>query len=146
MRHTSESKYTRYGFVQIDKGIVRLFCRLPDFTHYELAVYTYVVSYVQDQARDNGRQGLSYPTKTRIADDLNIGRAKLNEVIDRLIAYRLFEPIAVPNYKGGHPLTMYRPLPLPDEDEFMRLYGDKITREDGPQKQPEEIERIISWL
>src|SRR5690606_20669177 len=111
MRHISESKYTRYGFVQIDKGIVRLFCRLPDFTHYELAVYTYVVSYVQDQARDNGRQGLSYPTKTRIADDLNIGRAKLNEVIDRLIAYRLFEPIAVPNYKGGHPLTMYRPLP-----------------------------------
>lgn len=153
---TSESKptgkFTRYGFAPFDKGIVRMFTRLPDFTHYELAVYCYVISFVQNQAQDNGRQGLAYPTKARMAVDLKIGKAKLNEVLERLIAYGLFATVSIENRKGGHALTMYKPLPLPDEDEFIRRYGGKVSKEvegkrsEGAQSKSNAVNDLIDWL
>jgi hypothetical protein len=120
-------------FTPIDNTIIYYFTRLPDFGHAELAVYTYIRGYVQNEestrgktAEANGKQGYAYTTKVRMRTELALGKTKLNVAIDTLIRYELIATRKVANKYGGRPLLEYKPLDVPSKDEFMARYGALI--------------------
>lgn len=125
------------GWYKMFKIIHTHYMRLPDFGHYELAVYAHILSFRQDQESvdgskiPNGLQGLSYPTKARLIKELRIGKSRLNETIERLRACGLIQIRTVENKKGGGELMQYRAVRLPDREEFMKKWGHLI--EEKPQ-------------
>lgn len=124
-------KFIADGFTAVENVLItRYLKRFSDFTFAELAVYTYIKKYVQQSpstqgysAKPNGKQGFAYTTKTRMAAELNIGKDRLNRVIDTLVRYGLVETREVKNKYGGADLTEYRPLKALSVAEFDDKYG-----------------------
>lgn len=122
--------FTPFGFFTFDKGVNGMYLKLPDFTHVELAVYSYILSNVQNQDNGNGKKGYCYKTKVRISNELKISRNRLNKAIDILTRYKLIECREVPNWKGGHNLTEYKPLQLLGIASFIGEFGHLLSEWD----------------
>jgi len=84
-----------------------------DLDYGDFAVYIYIAMNVQygENGRDgkpNGKQGYCYRSKTRIRNDLRMGKDKLTKHIERLKDYGFIESRFEKNDFGGHDLEEYR--------------------------------------
>lgn len=113
------------NFTRIDNALKPMFFDNPDLGYGDLAVFTYIAMHVQisddaGKGSSNGKQGYAYTTKTRMQAELSMSKKKLNDTIDRLIAYGLIDTREVPNKYGGRPLTEYRLSDAWKGSEFIR--------------------------
>ncbi|MGM0846905.1 MAG: hypothetical protein ACQEUT_18255 [Bacillota bacterium] len=125
--------FSSFGFFTFDKGIVHQYMKLPDFSYAELSVFAYIMANVQNQDNGNNKKGYCYRTKTRICKDLKMSRSKLNKSIELLKTYKLIQHREVPNYRGGHHLEEYKPMPLLSTTAFTGEFGHLLSDYDYSQ-------------